>query len=364
MMPVSTVSYNFAALLYDRLRSLRSFRLPSQAIVRLLSVLTSLAIVSMASAAHALLQRGDSGATVRDLQNRLTAVGCYDGPITDYFGSLTEAGVKRCQARYGLTQDGIYGPRTEAALFGQTATPTVPAATQPVSNRLLQRGDRGVAVQDLQFRLTRLGYNPGPIDGIYGSRTETAVRQFQSGFGLVPTGIYGTTEQQALLAQTGGGGGGNVADPVSRSLQVGDSGADVEQLQRRLQELGFFQGSSATGYYGPITREAVLAYQRSQRLNPSGTADRTTLASLGLGGAGGAGGVPLAPTTQRRYTVIVPKQDWRTAQAVRNIFPGALELSSRLGTYLQTGVFSRRENAERQSDLLRAQGLDARVVYQ
>jgi peptidoglycan hydrolase-like protein with peptidoglycan-binding domain len=62
------------------------------------------------------LQKGDEGAAVTELQNRLTAEGVYTGPITGYFGNLTFAGVKVYQAKYGIIQTGYVGPLTRAQL--------------------------------------------------------------------------------------------------------------------------------------------------------------------------------------------------------------------------------------------------------
>ena len=43
-------------------------------------------------------------------------------------------------------------------------------------------------VRDVQRRLTDLGYDPGPADGILGPRTRAAIRAFQAGRGLSETG--------------------------------------------------------------------------------------------------------------------------------------------------------------------------------
>lgn len=55
-------------------------------------------------------------------------------------------------------------------------------------------------VRLIQSRLQALGYQPGPIDGDYGSRTETAVRQFQAANGLKVDGIVGDRTWSALMA--------------------------------------------------------------------------------------------------------------------------------------------------------------------
>jgi hypothetical protein len=55
--------------------------------------------------------------------------------------------------------------------------------------------DRGV--QELQLALNRFGFNLA-VDGILGSRTETAIREFQEGHGLLVDGIAGPNTRQAL----------------------------------------------------------------------------------------------------------------------------------------------------------------------
>lgn len=55
----------------------------------------------------------------------------------------------------------------------------------------LQRGNRGTAVMELQEKLLNIGYNPGPLDGIFGGQTDIAVRNFQRDKGLVADGVVG-----------------------------------------------------------------------------------------------------------------------------------------------------------------------------
>jgi peptidoglycan hydrolase-like protein with peptidoglycan-binding domain len=43
------------------------------------------------------------------------------------------------------------------------------------------------------------GFNPGPLDGIFGQKTNTAVKHFQGSKGLVADGIVGPLTWQALL---------------------------------------------------------------------------------------------------------------------------------------------------------------------
>jgi peptidoglycan hydrolase-like protein with peptidoglycan-binding domain len=61
-------------------------------------------------------------------------------------------------------------------------------------------GSRGSVVQTLQARLQALGFSPGPIDGIFGSGTDAAVRAFQRSRGLGVDGIAGPQTWGALYA--------------------------------------------------------------------------------------------------------------------------------------------------------------------
>lgn len=72
-----------------------------------------------------------------------------------------------------------------------------------LGDRLLGRGSRGSEVRDLQSRLLKLGYATGPLDGIFGSRTEKAVSAFQADHGLKVDGLAGTQTVKEMLRLTG-----------------------------------------------------------------------------------------------------------------------------------------------------------------
>ncbi len=63
---------------------------------------------------------------------------------------------------------------------------------------MLQIGDSGEDVRTLQESLTLLGYRPGPADGVFGSKTEDAVIEFQDAEGIYSDGIVGP-QTQAML---------------------------------------------------------------------------------------------------------------------------------------------------------------------
>jgi hypothetical protein len=53
-------------------------------------------------------------------------------------------------------------------------------------------------VRELQRRLHRLGYEPGPVDGLFGPRTERATRRFQARHGLRVDAIVGPRTLRVL----------------------------------------------------------------------------------------------------------------------------------------------------------------------
>ena len=62
------------------------------------------------------LSVGSQDAQVTALQQRLTADGLYAGPITGFYGTLTETAVEKFQSAHGITVKGYVGPATRAAL--------------------------------------------------------------------------------------------------------------------------------------------------------------------------------------------------------------------------------------------------------
>ena len=82
-------------------------------------VLTLVAVcffVQPAEAEAAALKRGSTGSLVRQVQTKLKNWGYYSGSVDGIYGSQTVSAVKFFQRRNGLTQDGIVGTRTAAAM--------------------------------------------------------------------------------------------------------------------------------------------------------------------------------------------------------------------------------------------------------
>lgn len=63
---------------------------------------------------------------------------------------------------------------------------------------MLKRGSSGPEVEDLQRKLMARGINPGPVDGLFGTKTEDAVRRFQERHDLQVDGIVGPRTVETL----------------------------------------------------------------------------------------------------------------------------------------------------------------------
>ncbi len=116
-------------------------------------------------------------------------------------------------------------------------------------------GATGDAVRRAQRALRRTPDLGLAVDGIFGAKTEAAVRTFQRGKGLTVDGIVGPHTWEAL--PDGG--------PMP-TLQQGSTGDVVRSLQRVLTNGAAGQWDTTPqgvdGDFGPHTRSSVEAFQR------------------------------------------------------------------------------------------------------
>ena len=155
-----------------------------------------------------ILTEGSSGACVSKLQKLLNTFGAGLAVDGD-FGPGTAAAVRNFQASKGLTADGIVGPATKKALYGQSSGGTIDLRQDC---GILMQGASGPCVTRLQQLLNTFGAGIG-VDGQFGPGTAAAVRNFQTSKGLTADGIVGPMTKAALYGQTSGGGGGGGGGP-------------------------------------------------------------------------------------------------------------------------------------------------------
>jgi len=199
------------------------------------------------------LTQGD----VRRMQLRLRDVGFDPGPI-----------------------DGVAGTKTRSA-FGRFQTGC--AQVKPLMDELGERetplGPTRQETQVIQRRLRDAGFNPGPVDGIFGPKTKSLVEALRAGCPaatdfaarLQSAGAEKRDVQPVKLAENSTSITGKSAvlpksEPAqaSKSALAAHSQEEVRILQLRLRDAGFDPGPF-DGIMGPKTREALRRYQLTQR---------------------------------------------------------------------------------------------------
>lgn len=133
-----------------------------------------------------LYRLGDEGNGIRDIQDRLAALGFESaGDPRGSFGGFTSEAVVAFQEAKGLDPDGIVGPDTWRSLY---------EAGYRLGDRLIFMRRpmlRGEDVAELQSRLNSLGFDSGKTDGVFGPETESAVIEFQNNRNLAEDGRAG-----------------------------------------------------------------------------------------------------------------------------------------------------------------------------
>lgn len=229
-------------------------------------------------------QIGSSGKSVTQLQQRLISLGYLTGKADGDYGYRTEAAVKAYQKRAGIWDDGVAGPDTQKSLYGNSAKKANVAVAH--IGEPLKEGAKSAGVRSMQKKLADLGYlKSGEADGVYGANTKNAVMYFQQQNGLTPVdGAAGDKTLELLYSGNAikydGTGGDSGGDDISSdgyiTLRPGEAtGAQVKKLQDKLQNLGYYTGSS-DGKYGSGTTEAVRTFQLRNGLKIDGVAGPAT----------------------------------------------------------------------------------------
>ena len=136
------------------------------------------------------LRPGDTGWRVRVLQSRLHQLGLHSEVVTSRFDEETRAGVASFQRRRGWTADGVVDERTWQKIVALTTEPTSDALHNVYTpgRPLLERGDTGMWVRQVQARLKQLRWFDQLVTGRYAGSTVEAVQGFQAARKIPVTG--------------------------------------------------------------------------------------------------------------------------------------------------------------------------------
>ena len=289
--------------------------------IRRIALLAMAVLLLMSSAQALTLRYNQRGDEVKALQSALYQLGFYKKTLDGVYGSGTRTAVRDFQKATGLSVDGVAGPVTIGKLetltgididgassgntgntgnngsTGSTETPSTGEGLFGGVYTTIQYGDKGDRVKILQQALKAVGYNISKVDGIFGSGTYTAVREFQRNEKL---GVDGKAGKQTLKKLEsyfdkdgnllgGSGNSGSTTPPVeddspayaipTRTLRYGATGDDVKYTQQRLKELGYYTGT-VNGTFNTATMTAVKNFQKKNDLGADGVVGPKTIAVL------------------------------------------------------------------------------------
>ncbi len=233
-----------------------------------------------------------------------------EGSVEPYFTQYCNGTTSTCEglSQWGtveLAEQGLNSVEILRNYFGDSIELVVDApvnTNQPsYPGSPLRLGDNGNDVLSKQIQLNRISKNyPAipkidPVDGVFGTATDAAVREFQRVFNLTEDGIIGKETWYRItflynsvkrLAELDSEGIAleDVRKQFVQSLQEGNTGNDVRVIQYFLAVVGNFYDTvpviPVTGTFDAATANAVRAFQRTVGLPEDGIVGEQTWAEL------------------------------------------------------------------------------------
>jgi len=158
-------------------------------------------------------------------------------------------------------------------------------------------------VEEIQRILKDMHFDPGSVDGVMGSRTRRAIREFQKEKGLWPNGKVDSKtwlelnrEKEDLKKETASQSLVLPFEKYPRDIKSEEEIAKIrgsqekaikeklpkdrkKQIQIALQKAGFYKGK-IDGKIGPQTKEAIKAFQKANGLKADGIVGKRTIEKL------------------------------------------------------------------------------------
>ena len=184
---------------------------------------------------------------VKRIQVHLKQSGFYSGPVDGNVDAGTQAAIRHFQNGCATLKDLIAA--------GEAAPAQIRSGTAAATSK---RGTAD-AVRLVQLRLKDAGFDPGPVDGIHGARTQRALAALSSGCTMLRDFSFSPGSKKSAAK--------NSEPPVSVEIPDSQSaerpGRDaVKSLQTQLRDAGFDPGP-IDGVMGPRTRSALQKYNAS-----------------------------------------------------------------------------------------------------
>ena len=253
------------------------------------------------------LREGSAGNDVKSLQIYLNRIsGNFPAipkiPAADgIFDDATEEAVKKFQEVFGLEVTGVVDQATWYRItYIYTSVKHIAELDSegvrfeeisPVFTEDLRIGMQSIEVSMLQYYLAVIGayyeaVTPVEITGYFGEQTENSVKSFQRVFGLPQTGEVDRATRNDLYRAYQG-----IVESVPPKytavalypgtvLREGVTSEAVRTIQEYLSLINRsypnIPAVNNTGYFGPLTRQSVIAFQRQFGINPTGIVGAVT----------------------------------------------------------------------------------------
>ena len=213
---------------------------------------------------------------IRLIQTRMRETGFDSGPIDGIMGPKTKAALQRFQSGCASLKD----------LLENSLAEGIPPSGATEKSKLAAAIHGLDEIRVVQTRVKAAGFNPGPVDGIMGAKTRSALMAIQSGctllktFPLVSRQEVQPYERPAIPALPSRMRAKLAVSPSSRpseSIKTANKAAsnsagddEIQLVQVRLKEAGFDPGP-IDGIMGPQTKTAIQRYRTSRGLKNSTT---------------------------------------------------------------------------------------------
>ncbi len=173
---------------------------------------------------------------------------------------------------YIKTSKYIYGyarPKYDEKIEENSKNETENSTSNEITYSLIKKGSKGNLVSLAQQKLIAKGYKLPKFgaDGDFGTETEAIVKELQRDAKIAVDGIIGKDTWAVLNS--------NFVKPIvsypGYLIKKGQISEDVRKVQAKLIELGYSCGNcGADGIFGRGTYNAVLAFQKANRLSADG----------------------------------------------------------------------------------------------
>lgn len=225
---------------------------------------------------------------------------------------LWDESIRKLEAQEGKHREVLQSTLAELRPVIDKLAMRLSATAPPVEQLRLERSERVL----IQRGLLRLGFDPGPADGVFGEKTREAIRLWQSSTGDEATGLLTGGQAKKLIAE------GTEESPED-SGETGpglpeESALVLEKperilVQRGLSSLGFDPGP-ADGVFGRKTREAIHSWQLSTGDEATGPLTREQANALIAEGKQERGEMEPSLAQRKEAALGLEKPEWVLVQ--------------------------------------------------